>query len=359
MADTPPPPPSNLAADYSTARAQFLEAAQAAGAKVESLLHPVKGTSGEELALDMATLGPADADHRVLIVSGTHGVEGFCGSALQTNWLNHVAADRPREIRVVLVHALNPYGFAWVRRVNESNIDLNRNFIDWDEPPPHNPDYDTIADLLVPESWSESEQQRTTEALLERMVEVGLERVQAEVSQGQYAHPRGVFYGGAGPAWSNDQLRAIWAQELSGAQRATVIDLHTGLGPSGHGELIIHGSSSSPAYRRAEAMWGAVHSMVDGESVSAALNGDWLGSIDRWAGDTEVVACALEFGTVDPITVLQALRSDAWLHGHGDPTDTTANDVRAQVRAAFADDDPAWIASCWNRFVGVIDSAVQ
>ena len=32
-------------------------------------------------------------------------------------------------LRCVLLHALNPYGFAWLRRVNEHNVDLNRNFL--------------------------------------------------------------------------------------------------------------------------------------------------------------------------------------------------------------------------------------
>ena len=53
---------------------------------------------------------------------------------------------------------------------------------------------------------------------------------------------------------------------------------------------------------------------------------------------------ALEFGTADPITVLQALRADAVLDAHGDPTGPDAGAIRAQVRAAFADDRPEWIA---------------
>ena len=31
---------------------------------------------------------------------------------------------------LVLLHALNPFGVAWVRRANEENVDLNRNFLD-------------------------------------------------------------------------------------------------------------------------------------------------------------------------------------------------------------------------------------
>jgi len=359
MSDKHPPPPPGLAADYSTARSEFLAAVASAGASVWSSIHPRTGPGGEQLALDVATLGPRDASTTVLVVSGTHGVEGFCGSALQTNWLRRCTADRPDNVRVVLIHALNPYGFAWVRRVNEENIDLNRNFIDWDSPPPHNADYDDLADLLVPESFTEAEQKRTFDTLFSRAMEVGLEQLQAEVSRGQYAHPRGVFYGGATQAWSNDKLETIWADELAGTRSAIVIDLHTGLGPWGHGELIAHDHATTPGYERATALWGQVHSMVDGESVSAALSGDWLGWIEKWAGDTEVTACALEYGTIDPIDVLLALRADAWLHGYGDPLGPAGEEIRGQVRAAFADDDPAWIASCWQRFHEVMGAALN
>ena len=34
----------------------------------------------------------------------------------------------PAGVRVVLVYAINPHGFAWLRRVTEDNVDLNRNW---------------------------------------------------------------------------------------------------------------------------------------------------------------------------------------------------------------------------------------
>jgi hypothetical protein len=66
---------------------------------------------------------------------------------------------------------------------------------------------------------------------------------------------------------------------------------------------------------------------------------------------------ALEFGTVDVVSVLQALRADAVLHAHGDPRGADADSVRAQVRAAFADDDPAWFDAVSRRFDDVVDAA--
>ena len=113
-----------------------------------------------------------------------------------------------------------------------------------------------------------------------------------------------------------------------------------------------------PGTQRGTAWWGDVRSMVDGESVSANLNGDWLGALDGLMPGAEVTAVALEFGTVDTVSVLQALRADAVLHASGDPLGDRSGDVRAQVRAAFADDDPTWFDVVAARFDEVVSAAL-
>ncbi|CAB4362956.1 MAG: DUF2817 domain-containing protein [Actinobacteria bacterium] len=349
----------HLSPTYPIARAAFLDAARVAGATVTSFAHPLLGPGGEPLAVDVAELGPADAEHVVLVVSATHGVEGYCGSALQTRWLSARADERPAGVRVVHVHALNPYGMAWVRRVNEDNVDLNRNFVDWSQPVPANPGYDLLAELLVPGEWSAAEQQRTTEVLLTYAMEWGFERLQEVVSCGQYSYPNGVFYGGTGPVWSHRWLREFCASALAAARSVAIIDLHTGLGPWGVGELIASAAPGDPLFDRAAERWTDVRSMLAGDSVSAVLAGDWMNVADQLAPHAEVTPVTIEYGTVDPVTVLQSLRADAWLHSHGDPTGPDAPAVRAQVRAAFADDDPAWIAACWPRFHDVMTAAVR
>jgi hypothetical protein len=350
-----------LSPSYVIAREAFLRAAATTGAPVVSHPHPLTGLEDEPLAVDVVELGDRSSTDVVVVVSGTHGVEGYTGSALQTEWLTRLAAGSasiPGGVRVVLVHGLNPYGFSWVRRVNEDNVDLNRNFVDWSVGGPANTEYERIADLVVPASWDDAEQTRTTLALLELVNEIGLEAVQSIVSRGQYTCPTGVFYGGTGPTWSNTWLRGWCAENLSDTQHLAIIDVHTGLGPSGHGELIGHEPGTAPAHQRATAWWGDVRSMSDGESVSAMLEGDWLGATDAMVPSAAITAVALEYGTVDPISVLQSLRADAWLHAHGDPRGSDAPAVRAHVRAAFANDDPAWIAVVWQRFEDVLTAAL-
>lgn len=348
------PPLAPLSPTYAAARSAFVSAAEDAGAQIASTVHPWRGLEGEELAVDVASLGPADAHHAVAVFSATHGVEGYCGSALQHHWLRHHATELPAAVRLHMVHALNPYGMSWVRRVNEDNVDLNRNFIDWSAPVPDNPDYASIADLVVPTDWSAEEQQRTTDALLTLASEWGFPKLQAVVSGGQYHHPTGVFYGGTGPVWSHRWLREWSATAFAGVERVTIIDLHTGLGPWGHGELIGGGAPGDALYERAIQRWPDTKSMLAGDSVSAVLAGDWVNASAELAPHAEVTPLCIEYGTVDPVTVLQSLRADAWLHSHSDPLGPLGPAVRAQVRAAFADDDPAWITACWSRFHDVL-----
>jgi len=325
--------------------------------EVTTFPHPSPGRLGEELAIDVLTAGPADAHSVLVIVSGTHGVEGYAGSALQRWWLDERSHARPDGVRVAIVHALNPVGFSWVRRVNEDNVDLNRNFVDWYSPP-QNDGYGEIADLLVPAEWDDATQDATTAALLAVAADVGFDRFQEIVSGGQYDDPTGIFHGGSGPVWSHRWLASHLPGIVGSARRLGIIDLHTGLGPWGHGELISHEASGDPGYDRGTAWWGEVRSMRDGESVSASLEGDWLAAVERWMPDVEVTAAALEFGTVDTVTVLQSLRADAWLHAHGDPNGSAAAAIRSQVRAAFADDDPAWLAALIERFDQVASGAL-
>ncbi len=349
---------NTLAPSYPDARGRFLASADAAGARRSSALHPEVGLHGEELAIDVAVLGPDDTDAALVVVSGTHGVEGFTGSALQSHWLEEHAVDRPDHVKVVLVHGLNPFGFSWVRRVNEDNVDLNRNFVDWNRPSPVNEQYGGVASLLVPEQWDEATQEATTLRLLEEAGRVGLDEFQAIVSGGQYAHPTGVFYGGTGPVWSHRWVVEELAGFVAAGARVGLVDLHTGLGPSGHGELILHEDLGTEPYERAASWWGDVRSMTGGESVSATLSGDWLGVVHDLLPGREVTAAALEFGTVDTVSVLQALRADAWLHAHGDPLGPDAAAIRSQVRAAFADEQSeGWLGAVTARFDEVVARA--
>jgi hypothetical protein len=146
---------------YFHARQAFRSAATAAGALQESLLVYTDPATGLDYTMDVAILPassspssneafptPAATNVPLLMhLSGVHGVEGFAGSAVQVAALKRIAAEaatdtaaaaatsasgnaastRSKPYTLCFVHAVNPYGFAALRRFNENNVDLNRN----------------------------------------------------------------------------------------------------------------------------------------------------------------------------------------------------------------------------------------
>jgi hypothetical protein len=311
---------------YREAREKFLAAVDGAGLDVHSHLHPLLGRDGEALAMDVVRDGADDADALLLISSGCHGVEGFCGSAVQVSLLRDTAwldAARRAGVAVLYVHALNPYGFSWWRRTTHENVDLNRNF-------------------HVPATWPPPMEVET--ALQKIAVERGERALQAAISGGQHTHPQGLFYGGVDPCWSNVTLRHVLGDHGGRCKRLGWIDLHTGLGPDGHGERIFACRDEADALARARRWWGdEVTSIDEGSSSSARLSGlMWL-SVEDECPQAEYTGIALEYGTLPLREVIDALRADQWLENHPEKTDRALRAaIKRRLRDAFYTDTDAW-----------------
>ena len=95
----------SFAADYSEARDKFLAAARLADATTHRFDNPAKGPTGGALSTDIAWVGPPDASKVVVAISSTHGVEGFCGSGVQVDWLaSEGNRDLPPDTAALMVH---------------------------------------------------------------------------------------------------------------------------------------------------------------------------------------------------------------------------------------------------------------
>lgn len=334
-----------FAPSYAAARQKFLDAARAAGAALTAFPHPTHhGADGEALAIDVALAGRADAPHLMMVTSGVHGVEGLCGAGAQVALLRDEAlrqACERADVALLLVHAVNPHGFSHLRRVNEDNVDLNRNFLDFDQTLPHNAAYAEIAPLLLPVHWPPSQADLT--GLMQAVAARGVAWYQAAVSAGQYQDPDGMFYGGARPTWSNYTLRRIIARFGSGRASLRWLDIHTGLGPRGYGEPIHMGPDRAESLARARAIWGRhVTSVYDGSSASPNLNGMAWVAVPQTLPTVDYAGIALEFGTLPLPDVLEALRGDHWLHLHPEADENQRTLIRQAMCQAFYCDSEPW-----------------
>ncbi len=333
-----------FAADYRRARVLFLAAAEKAGAQVRSFVHPVHGPEYEVLATDVAWLGEKDADTVLVLLSATHGVEGFSGSAAQIDFLRQVKA-LPHGIGVLIVHAVNPHGFAWLRRVTEDGVDLNRNYIDFSHMLPINEGYDELAESIVPESL-DAELLDTCDRRLSAYLKAhGSVVYETALSAGQYSYPNGLFYGGSGPTWSRLTCERIMSDfHLSKRKRVAVIDFHTGIGPFGYGELICDHPPGSTGVRLARQWFGdSVTEPALGTSISVTKHGlsdyGWMHGVGE-----PLVFIALEFGTYSFDHMKQALRADHWLHAQGavDWHNERTRSIKAVMRKHFYPATPDW-----------------
>src|ERR1700716_2205843 len=105
--------------NYAHARTKFLSAAKNAGAALHAYEHPSqRGPDGGRLSIHVGSIGPPYASRGLLLISGTYGVEGFAGSGCQVGFFRDSLYEAlGKSACAIMVHALNPYGFAWIRRV--------------------------------------------------------------------------------------------------------------------------------------------------------------------------------------------------------------------------------------------------
>jgi hypothetical protein len=346
---------------YVQARGKFLAAAAQAALPVESHAHPFRGRDGEPLAMDVVRAGARDAKRLFILSSACHGVEGYCGSGVQVALLEDAAfaqAAQAAGVAVLYIHGLNPYGFSWWRRVTHENVDLNRNFINFAAPLPRNDAYTEVAELVLPAVWPPDA--ANTAAVQQVIATRGMKFWQAAITGGQYHQPEGLFHGGQAPTWSNATVRQVLRDHARACTDLAWVDVHTGLGPAGHGERIFAGRNNAEQLARSRAWWGAeVTSIYEGSSSSALLNGMMCFAVDEECPQARYGGIAMEYGTQPMEAVLNAMRAEQWLQLRPNTDESTRAAIKQQMRDAFYVDTPEWKAAILRQGREVAMQAVE
>lgn len=308
--------PTVFSDSYAEARQKFMMAVPGSRAYRCGTMGP----SGETLFTDAAYFGDPQAKQLLVLISGTHGPEGYCGSAAQLLFLQaRFHEGLPPTTGVLFVHALNCYGFAWDRRVTAEGCDLNRNFVDFSKRLPLNPGYDELHEHFIPADISEEGLSRAEAVIAKFRSLHGELKLRVVQSSGQYTKPGGLHYGGDKPTEARRTLERIAMDfEVAKRDRVLIIDYHTGLGPYGYGELQCEHASGLSGYERAVAMFGPSVTSPDlGTSSGVAIFGSQADFWQRSLEDRHIYVC-LEFGTYDPERARQmgVWRDDLWLFVH-------------------------------------------
>lgn len=329
---------------------KFADACREAGIDRVAFLNPRLGPSGEVLATTVAQYGPSDAGNAIVVVSGTHGIEGYAGAGVMCRLLHdHGSIRLPADTRVVFIHMINPWGLAWNRRENEDNVDLYRNFVYSRPPFAPNPEYDALAEALTPPQWSGPAREAADATLAAFIDKHGRKELIRIIRAGQHDHPRGLTYHGRGPTWSMRVVDRIADGWLSRCRRIAVLDIHTGYGPPGDGLIMSYDQPGSKGYEWQHAWFGDVH--VVGRDPRIPLHTrmpyDIIG--DRVAGSS-VRVVALEYGTVaDQQMDIDLNRENNFHHLRGDPLSSEGVTAQRRFRARYYIETDEWQSKVLGR----------
>ena len=357
-------PSDNFASTYAESVANF-RAATPANATVHTFTNPLTDPDGGALTTDVIHVGSLNAPKLLVMLSGTHGVEAFCGSGIQIDWLQrdgHV--DLPDDCAALIIHCVNPYGAAWSRRVNEDNVDLNRNFVDHDRPHFENEHYAEFHDVVVPTSLTGPGRRESDELLEQYRLDKG-DLVFETATLGQYSHPDGMNYGGTVPTWSTRIINELIDEYCVHRRHVATLDLHSGLGPFGSGLVGIANDNDSNGTRLARQWYGDGMTTFDDMAEQTGyldythfIDGLLMRAFVKQLPDVNVVAGGIEFGTFPWRDVLEAERSDLWLYANPDADPHDAEAVRAELLRVYYPGTPDWLDMVETRARQVINQTV-
>jgi Protein of unknown function (DUF2817) len=344
---------------YTSARAQLLVLVErSAFIQIQHKAYPCPGKApgGELLITDTVWLGPENVAKILVLLAGTHGVEGFAGSAVELDHIGLIASGQivvPSDTAVLVVHALTPWGYAWLRRCDEDGVDLNRNAVDFSNPMTENSDYALFRKALAS---ADKEQRAIVSTEFER--QHGRNALEMAISGGQYTNLAWPFYGGNKPAHGRLVTAGLMRHYKLHERDLAVIDLHSGLGPYGYGEIICDHPPASPGAQIAHDWYGdSVTLPALGTSSSVPKSGlmdyDWHAIMnDRSCHVT------LEFGTYPSDQLFEVLIRDHQLWAQHDNLSARLEHGKL-MRQHFCPDDEAWKAMVLFRARQVVAQALR
>jgi hypothetical protein len=356
---------STFSPDYETARRRFREAAAALGWERESHAIEIPGAT-EDLTID-AAISPGDGSQKTLVVSsGLHGVEGFLGSAVQLALLERWRAEPKTapSVRCVFLHGVNPFGFARLRRCNEENVDLNRNFRQEGQDYKGSPPGYAALDALLNPKRAPSRFDPFKIQVVFTILQQGKPALKRAVAGGQFDFEKGLFYGGSGPSRSMQILAANFPRWLGDGTAVAHLDFHSGLGKWGSCKLVIDYPLKNGQRDRVRSNFGEDSFEEHAADASSDASVAYLptGSMGGWlvAGNPgrDYLFAFAEFGTYDEVRILAGLRAENQAHHYCRSGDApAARRATLRLKELFCPASAEWRQRVLSKGVALVEQA--
>ena len=350
--------------DVRESLANRVEALKKDGVSLEHTTHAIDENDG--LYIDNLLIPATETNKNLIVITtGVHGIEGYIGSVMLDVFFDEIFPTLDLTSTGVLVVAnVNPYGMKYMRRYNENNVDLNRNFIeDWENfDLSSNKEYPKVDKFLQPEGkignafWHEAEFYL---ALAKEAIFTGASTISDALLTGQYEYPEGVYYGGNGDEASTTYLKGVFANCLDSAYENIIhVDIHSGYGPRYN--MVIFNSVQDPTLE-ADAVKEIGYDYIiaqDSEEFYVTF-GDTTDYFYRLAKskntDKSLYSTCFEFGTIgdgffDSILSLKYTVDENRQHHFPSDNETSAEIVRQNYLELFYPTETEWRVKAINDF---------
>jgi hypothetical protein len=347
--------------DYFTAKQRFVAACDRLGFDQHSLPIEAPSPRDEPLTIDIAVAGTPQPARALVVSSGVHGVEGFFGSAVQLAFLESLPVDwrPPPGTALVMIHALNPFGFAWQRRFNENNVDLNRNFLLPEQEYAGAPPLAGMFRQSLMRGASRLRYGASTSRMALLALRHGVRSFWETLPVGQYEFPDWLFFGGSSRSQSAALLLDMLPGILASCREAVHLDFHTGLGRWADCKLLLSELDSADNAGWWKANFGAANVV---EAKNGARSYQIRGGFGTWLQsqfpDCKYRFATAEFGTYSAMRVIGALTAELQWHVKLG-TQSPQHKARRRLAEMFVPRDRRWRSASLTRGVSLIQNAAD
>lgn len=375
-------PECYFSSGYYVASARFLASAKKAGAEI------IEMDVTEGLTTQVAVLH-GDPERFLVHISGTHGPETYAGSAIQLAALDtNFYAHKPT---IVFIHSLNPHGFLHGRRVNEDNVDLNRNMLTDDQfafvqsRHPNYANYENFDSFINPTTkptgvvWVD--EILSVFHILSVFLRHDFGAIKKAMVSGNYHKQTGYGFGGFQRTASVNNLLSLLTERLDlphKAKELILLDVHTGLGPQGVDTLIFRheGSDLEEVFPMEMDASGRPVGALKANSASAMTNKDaaavaagyelTMGMTENLCenflapnlSDDKRLCIGQEFGTVPTMVVGRSVLDENYAHFHGSQQEKLAYQGERYL-GCFYVRSKTWKRSVVKRGLTAIQQAIR
>jgi hypothetical protein len=229
-------------------------------------------------------------------------------------FIDEIMEGKPlNDISVLMIHAMNPYGFKYRRKVTENNVDLNRNCaIHKDLYASENDGYGKLTKFLMPNSkvnFGSFFNRFFHLVAIRKILQESMPVLRQAALQGQYQFDKGIYYGGKEYEPQLTQVEPFLRSIMKDFDIILNLDLHTGYGERGKLHLFLNPIENPKVENGIKSIFNGVSIDWGNSNDFYTIKGEYVGWSNSLAEDALCIPMFFEYGTLDSQKTFGSLKS--------------------------------------------------